>query len=73
MFEEYKYKKEYIKKILKEPIDIIIKYIDLKDRTLNRTGINQTFKDNDNEELRYSLKSILQYIPWVRKIFILKD
>jgi len=71
LFEEYKYKKEFIKKILKEPIDIIIKYIDLNDRTLNRTGINQTFKDNDNEELRYSLKSIFQYIPWVRKIFIL--
>ena len=71
LFEEYKYKKEFIKKILKEPIDIIIKYIDLNDRTLNRTGIKQTFKDNDNEELRYSLKSIFQYIPWVRKIFIL--
>ena len=41
LFEEYKYKKEFIKKILKEPIDIIIKYIDLNDRTLNRTGINQ--------------------------------
>ena len=38
---------------------------------MNRTGINQTFKDKDNEELRYSLKSILQYIPWVRKIYIL--
>ena len=71
LFEEYKNKKEFLKKILKEPIDIIIKYIDLNDKTLNRAGINQTYKDNDNEELRYSLKSILQYIPWVRKIFIL--
>lgn len=71
LFEEYKYKKEFLKKIFEEPIDIIIKYIDLNDKTLNRTGINQTYKDNDNEELRYSLKSILQYMPWVRKIFIL--
>jgi len=38
---------------------------------LNRTGINQTYKDKDNEELRYCLKSILENIPWVRKIFIL--
>ena len=71
LFEEYKHKKEFLKKIFKEPIDIIIKYIDLNDKTLNRTGINQIYKDNDNEELRYSLRSILQYIPWVRKIFIL--
>lgn len=71
--EEYKNKHnfEFSQKILKEPIDVIIKYIDLSDKTLNRTGINQTFKDNDNEELRYSLKSILQNIPWVRKIYIL--
>lgn len=54
-----------------EPIDIIMKYIDLTDKTLNRTGIKQTYKDKDNEELRYSLRSIFQYIPWARKIFIL--
>ena len=71
LFEEYKYKKEFLKKILKEPVDIIITYIDLNDKTLNRSGIKQTYKDKDNEELRYSLKSILQYMPWVRKIFIL--
>ena len=52
-----------------EPIDIIMKYIDITDKTLNRTGIKQTYKDKDNEELRYSLRSIFQYIPWVRKIF----
>ena len=71
--EEYKYKDnyEFLKNTLKEPIDVIMKYIDLNDKTLNRTGINQTYKDEDNEELRYSLKSIFEYIPWVRKIFIL--
>lgn len=27
----------------------------------------------DNEELRYSLRSVREYAPWVRKIFILTD
>ena len=59
-------------KILRnEPIDVLIKYIDLYDPNLNRTGIHQIDKDYDNEELRYSLRSILKNIPWVRKIFIL--
>ena len=59
-------------KILRnEPIDVLIKYIDLYDSNLNRTGIHQIGKDYDNEELRYSLRSILKNIPWVRKIFIL--
>jgi hypothetical protein len=71
LFEEYKYKHEFSKNVFKEPIDMIIKYIDLNDKTLNRTGIIQTYKDADNEELRYSLRSIFQYIPWVRKIYIL--
>lgn len=71
LFEENKNKREFLRYILKEPIDVIIKYIDLNDKTLNRSGIKQTYKDKDNEELRYCLKSILQYIPWVRKIYIL--
>ena len=59
-------------KILRnEPIDVLIKYIDLYDSNLNRTGIHQIDKDYDNEELRYSLRSILKNIPWIRKIFIL--
>jgi hypothetical protein len=71
LFEEQKnVKKEYLKIVEKEPIDVFIKYIDLRDRSLNRTGIKQIYKDEDNEELRYSVRSILQYIPWVRKIFI---
>lgn len=60
--------KQYVQS---EHIDIIIKYIDLSDKELNRTNIKQSYKDEDNEELRYSLRSILQYIPWVRKIYIL--
>ena len=69
--EEVKIKPEHIPLIEKEPVDVFIKYIDLTDKTLNRKGINQIKKDEDNEELRYSVRSILQYIPWVRKIFIL--
>ena len=64
-------KKENIWNIVeKEPIDVFIKYIDLSDKTLNRTGIKQIYKDEDNEELWYSVRSILKNIPWVRKIFI---
>ena len=54
-----------------EPIDILIKYIDLNDPNLKRKGIHQIEKDYDNEELKYSIRSILTNIPWVRKIFIL--
>ena len=64
-------KKEYLEILEKEPIDVLIKYIDLSDKTLNRTGIKQIYKDQDNEELKYSVRSILKYIPWIRKIFIL--
>ena len=57
--------------IEKEPIDVLIKYIDLRDPYLKREGIHQIKKDLDNEELRYCIRSILKNIPWVRKIFIL--
>ena len=70
LFYEVDISAEDEKIIEKEPIDVVIKYIDLTDKTLNRSGIKQIQKDEDNEEMRYSLRSILQYIPWVRKIFI---
>ena len=57
--------------IEKEPIDVLIKYIDLRDHDLKRQKIYQIGKDYDNEELRYSIRSILKNIPWIRKIFIL--
>ena len=57
--------------INKEPADILIKYIDLQDPKLKRNNIHQIEKDFDNEELRYSIRSILTNIPWIRKIFIL--
>ena len=64
-------KKEYFPIIEQEPIDILIKYIDFKDPNLNREGIKQIKKDEDNGELKYSLRSIFKFIPWIRKIFIL--
>jgi len=71
LFEEAEIKKKYIKLIEKEPIDLVIKYIDLTDDKLNISGIQYIKKDQDNEELRYSIRSILEYIPWIRTIFIL--
>ena len=71
MFEEVEFKKEYVDIVEDEPIDVVMKYIDLSDKDLNRTGIHQIKKDEDCGELRYSVRSILQYIPWVRKIFII--
>ena len=71
LYEEVELKPKHINIIEKEPIDVVIKYIDLTDTTLNREGIKQSNKDFDNEELRYCIRSILEYIPWIRKIFIL--
>ena len=71
MYEEVTFTDEQKEIVEKEPIDVLIKYIDLTDENLNRTGIKQIKKDEDNEELKYSVRSILEYMPWVRKIFIL--
>ena len=71
LYEEVSMTEEQKKIVENEPVDVLIKYIDLTDKTLNRTGIKQIQKDEDNEELRYSIRGILKYIPWVRKIFIL--
>lgn len=71
LYEEAKIQKNYLEIIQKEPIDIVMKYIDLTDKKLNRLGIKQIYKDSDNEELRFSIRSILMYIPWIRKIHIL--
>ena len=55
----------------KEPIDVVIKYIDLNDTSLDRKSFEQIEKDKQNNELKYSLRSILQNIPWIRKIYII--
>ena len=69
LFQEVNQKNSEI--LEKEPIDVLIKYIDLSDTSLNRTGIHQVKKDFENCEIKYSVRSILQNIPWIRKIFIL--
>ena len=71
IFEIINIKDEHLKIIEDEPIDIVIKYIDLTDSSLVRKGIPQIKKDKDNEELRYACRSIIKYVPWVRKIFII--
>ena len=69
--EEVQIKPEHIKIINEEPIDIVIKYIDLSDKNLDRKGIYQIKKDEDNGELRYSVRSIFENLSWIRKIFII--
>ena len=71
IYEEVNHTIDDLELIDKEPIDILIKYIDLSDPTLVRKGIPQIKKDEDNEELRFSVRSIIKNIPWIRKIFIL--
>ena len=53
-----------------EPIDVLITYVDLNDKHYI-SKIPRIKKEKDNNELKYSLRSILQNIPWIRKIFIL--
>ena len=55
-----------------EPIDVLITYVDLSDiNYITKVKIPRIKKDEDNKELKYSVRSILQNIPWIRKIFIL--
>ena len=51
------------------PVDLVYKYIDLNDPALNRT--DSVRKDFDNNELRYSIRSALKNIPWIRYIYII--
>ena len=71
IYEEVNNRENDLDLIEREPIDVLIKYIDLSDPTLKREGIPQIKKDQNNKELKYSIRSILKNIPWVRKIYIL--
>ena len=70
-YEEVKQNKNNIVLIEKEPIDVLIKYLDLRDLFLIRSEVHQIKKDYDNDELRYFQRSIIKNILWIRKIFIL--
>ena len=71
VYDPVNHSEEDLKLIEKEPIDVLIKYIDLSDPTLIREGIPQIKKDENNQELKYCVRSVLKNIPWVRKIYIL--
>ena len=71
LYEELYHSEKDLELIRKEPVDVIIKYIDLRDRHLKRKNIPQIKKDEDNQELKYCVRSILKNIPWIRKIFII--
>ena len=53
LYEEAKSSENDEKILEKEPIDVLIKYIDLRDSNLKRNNIHQLEKDYDNEELKY--------------------
>lgn len=53
------------------PIDLVYKYIDLHDKNLEREGLPKLTRDYDNCELKYSLRSVIKNLPWIRKIFII--
>ena len=68
---EVEHTKEDLELIEKEPIDVVVKYIDLSDPNLKREGITHLKKDEDNQELKYCIRSILKNIPWIRNIVII--
>ena len=61
-------------------IDIVYLWVDGNDpawlkkrQPYLKTEINTTGRYQDNQELKYSLRSIDQHLPWIRKIFIVTD
>ena len=70
LYEEAETKPENMKYIDNEPVDAVIKYIDISDEKLNREGIPKIDKYLDHGEIRYCVRSIYENIPWVRKIII---
>ena len=71
LFEGVNNSEEDIKLIEKEPIDILINYFDLENPSLKRDKVSGIVRDESNDELKYSIRSIFKNIPWARKIFIL--
>ena len=70
--ETFTYAKEKPVSLENTPIDVVYCYADLWDHTLRRGELDNSIKkDYDNQELKYSLRSVLKNIPWVRKIFII--
>lgn len=55
----------------REPIDVVMTYVDLTDPKLQKDRKSRIKKEEDNDELKYSVRSILKNIPWIRKIHII--
>lgn len=67
------------------PVDMVYLWVDGSDpqwqakrdaligKTAENTPINCKGRYADNDELKYSLRSIEKYAPWIRKIFIVTD
>ena len=70
LFEDLQIRPIDKEKLRKEDIDVFIKYTDRTDKTLNRKGINEKRQEKDLESLKFSIRSVFKYIPWIRKIFI---
>ena len=68
LYQELKVRPIDIEMLKKEPIDVVIKYIDYTDKSLEIP--NDKRKENDFEGLKYSIRSILKYVSWIRKIYI---
>lgn len=70
---------------MKEEIDLVYLWVDGSDPVWQKkrdTFIGKTAEDSaencegryaDNDELRYSLRSVERYAPWIRRIFIVTD
>ncbi len=48
------------------------KWLEKKQRFMDNK-LNTVGRYQDNQELKYSLRSIEKHLPWIRKIFILTD
>lgn len=53
--------------------DMLNKRNEYAKKTGNTDQIKQVCRYKDNQELKYSLRSVEKNIPWVRKIFIITD
>lgn len=73
------------KKIVKKEIDFVYLWVDGNDpewqakrnafigKTQKKSAVNCEGRYADNDELKFSLRSIEMYAPWIRKIFIVTD
>ena len=48
------------------------KWLEKKQRFMKK-AVNTVGRYVDNQELKYSLRSVEKHLPWIRKIFILTD